>query len=176
VWQDACGTATGKRGAWSLETQFVNACALHLLKTGDRAFAAELYPDMQRRLAAIGQLDSDGDGLLENPIPGTPGSPASCYNDDLCIGHKDGYLNSAAHEAFLRVASLAEWLDHDPVAQDFRDRAFRLAAAFNDQLWEESGSRYCGWIDKTGQRHDSWYTMINFPAVTSGVVDISLDV
>jgi len=170
VWQDACGTATGEHGAWSIEPSFVSACALHLLKSGERAFAAEIYRDLTRRMAAIGQLDSDDDGLLENPIPGTPGSPASGYNDNLCIGHKDGILNSAAHEAFLRVASLAEWLDHEPDARDFRGRASRLAAAFNAQLWNEARNCYYGWIDQAGGRHDAWYTMVNFPAVTSGLV------
>lgn len=170
VWQDTCGTATGKHIAWSFETQFVNACGLLLLKSGDRDFAAEIYPGLKHRLTAIGQLDSDGDGLLENPIPGTAGSPASCFNDCLCIGHKDGFLNSAAYEAFLRTASLAEWLGKESDAADFRSRAFRLAAAFNDQLWNENRNCFYGWIDKNGVKHDAWYAMINFPAVTSGLV------
>jgi hypothetical protein len=170
VWQDACGTARGERGAWSLEAQFVVACALHVLKSGDKSFAAEIYPDMARRLGVLARLDADGDGLLENPIPGTPGSPASCYNDNLCIGHKDGYLNSAAHEAFRRVAGLAQWLGREADARDFRRRASRLAEAFNEQLWSEERGRYYGWIDRAGGRHDAWYTMINFPAVTSGLV------
>lgn len=170
VWQDACGSIGGEFGGWSLEAQFVNACALHLLKTGDRDFAAELFPDMRRRAADLGALDSDGDGLLENPIPGTPGSRASCYNDNLGIGHKDGYLNSVAHEAFRRVASLAEWMGLGGEAADLRGRASRLAAAFNGQLWDESGNRYSGWIDKTGRRHDAWYTLVNFPALTGGLV------
>lgn len=170
VWQDACGTASGEHGAWSLEAQFVTACALHLLKTGDSAFAFELYPDLARRTGALGKLDMDGDGLLENPIPGTAGSPASCYNDNLGIGHKDGYLNSAAYEAFLRVASLAEWLGRDADSGDLRARASRLAASFNEQLWNDAGNCYYGWIDQAGGRHDAWYTMVNFPAVTSGLV------
>lgn len=170
VWQDQCGTATGQYGAWSLEMQFINACALHLLKTGDLAFAGELYPFLKRYLDAVGQLDSDGDGLLENPIPGTPGSPASCYNDNLCIGHKDGYLNSATHEALRRIASLAECLGHERDAADFHGRARRLAMAFNAQLWNEGRNCYYGWIDQDGGKHDAWYTLVNFPAVTSGLV------
>lgn len=170
VWQDACGTARGQHGAWSLEAQFVNACGIHLLKSGDQSFAAELYDDVKRRTGVLAELDTDGDGLLENPVPGTPGSPASCYNDNLCIGHKDGYLNAAAHEVFVRVASLAEWLDRAPDAADLRKRASLLAAAYNDQLWDDAAGRYCGWIDNQGTRHDAWYTMVNFLAVTSGLV------
>jgi hypothetical protein len=170
VWQDQCGTATGKDRPWFLEMQFITACALHLLKTGDLAFAGELYPRLKRLLDEAGQLDSDGDGLLENPIPGTPGSPASCYNDNLCIGHKDGCLNSAAHEALRRVASLAEWLGQARDAVDFRERARRLAVAFNAQLWNDGRNCYYGWIDRDGGKHDAWYTLVNFPAVTSGLV------
>ncbi len=169
VWQDGCGAASGAHGAWSLEAQFLNACMLHLLKTGDREFATELYPDLARRAEWLAQLDSDGDGLLENPIPGTPGSPASCYNDNLGIGHKDGYLNAAAHEVFVRVASLAQWLGREADGGDQRNRASRLAAAYNEQLWDEARGRYLGWVDRDGGAHDAWYTMVNFPAVTSGV-------
>lgn len=170
VWQDKCGTISGEQTPWSPEAQFVTTCALQLLKNGDRAFALEIYPDMARRVARLGELDSDGDGLLENPISGLAGSPASCYNDNLGIGHKDGYLNSAAHEAFLRVASLAEWLGHNADADDLRAQASRIATAFNEQLWNESEDHFYGWIDQAGQYHDAWYTIINFFAVSSGLV------
>jgi hypothetical protein len=170
VWQDACGAATGESVAWSLEAQFVNACALHLLKTGDRAFAAEIYPDLRRRVDDFARLDTDGDGLLENPIPGTPGSPASCYNDNIHIGHKDGYLNAGAYEAFRRIASLAEWLGDEAAATVLRGRAERLAAAYNAQLWDEKAGHYVGWIDVNGRPYDAWFTFINFPALSAGLV------
>jgi|GEM_PF-6038486 len=170
VWQDACGTVTGRMPAWSHETIFFNTCFLHLLKTGDAAFARDILPFAVPHLSRLLALDTDGDGLLENPIPGTPGSPASTYNDNLCIGHKDGYLNAIAHETLLRAASLLEWLDDPAMARKFRGAAGGIARAYNEQLWDEAAGHYLGWIDVQGGRHDAWYTLTNFPAVTSGLV------
>jgi hypothetical protein len=169
VWQDECGAANGEYGAKAQTFLFVTTCCLHLLKTGDMGFAAEILPDLECLMRPLDELDPDGDGLLENPIPGTPGSPASCYNDDLSLGHKDGYLNAVAHEACLLFGSLERALGRRGVAEGYHSRAKRLAQAYNEQLWDDRKQHYLGWIDIKGTRHDAWYTFINFPAVSSGI-------
>jgi len=172
VWQDACGSAGHKYGAYSLNTLFVSACCYHLLKTGDMKFAREIYDDLEALLKSLEKLDVDSDGLLENPIPGTLGSPASGYNDNLGIGHKDGYLNAVAHEAYSLFASLSEHIGKNDKAIQYRELARRIADAYNDQLWNEEAGRYVGWIDVEGKSHDCWYTFINFPAISTGIASI----
>ncbi len=169
VWQDACGSAGHEYGAYSLNTLFVTACCHCLLKTGDMGFAGEIYDDLVFLLKPLETLDSDQDGLLENPIPGTPGSPASSYNDCLGIGHKDGYLNAVAHEAYVLFAGLCEALDKSDEASRYRKLAQGIREAYNEQLWDEKTQHYVGWIDVEGTAHDSWYTYINFPAISMGI-------
>jgi len=172
VWQDACGRINHKYEVYSPNALFVTACCYHLLKTGDMEFAREIYKDLQALLNALCKLDSDSDGLLENPIPGTPGCPASGYNDMLGIGHKDGYLNAVVYEAYFLFASLCEAIGKNDTAVLYRELAKRLADAYNDQLWNEETRHYVGWIDIEGKSHDCWYTYTNFPAISAGIPSI----
>jgi hypothetical protein len=170
VWQDACGAAVHEYGSPSLNANFSIACCLACLKSGDRAFASEIYPALQQILKVVAKLDSDHDGLLESPLPGIPGSPSSSYNDNLSTGHKDGYLNAAACEAFGLLGSLAEWLNKYDEAAQARAVAKGIRKAFNEQLWLNDAGHYAGWIDVTGKVHDAWYVNINFMAVSAGIV------
>ncbi|MDD1650047.1 MAG: hypothetical protein LUO80_06600 [Methylococcaceae bacterium] len=170
VWQDACGAATHEYGAPALNANFVLACCLACLKSGDRDFAGEIFPALEGILKPLARMDPDNDGLLESPLPGTPGSPASSYNDNLSIGHKDGYLNAAACEAFHLFASLAKWLDKPDRAAQASAVAAGIRKAFNDQLWLDGPGRYAGWIDVTGKTHDAWYTTINFMAASADII------
>ncbi len=170
VWQDACGAHVHDYGSPSMNVNFVIACCLACLKSGDHAFAGEIFPTLQRILKPVAKLDPDGDGLLESPLPGTPGSPSSSYNDNLSTGHKDGYLNAAACEAFELFGSLAEWLDKRDEAAQARAVASGIRKAFNDQLWLDGAGHYAGWIDVTGKAHDAWYATVNFMAVSACIV------
>jgi hypothetical protein len=169
VWQDACGGATEEYGAPGLQCLFITACCQVILKSGDREFAEEIVDSLKRMMKPVILLDTDDDGLLENPIPGTPGSPASSYNDELGIGHKDGYLNACACEALTLLGSLAEWLGDEDSSARYRGIAGDIAEAYNEQLWDENADRYVGWIDVDGKLHDDWYTYINFQAVVAGI-------
>ena len=170
VWQDACGAHVHEYGSPSMNLNFAIACCLACLKSGDRAFAEEIFPSLQKILNPVAKLDPDGDGLLESPLPGTPGSPSSSYNDNLSVGHKDGYLNVAACEAFELFGSLAEWLDKQEAAIQARMVAGGIRKAFNEQLWLDDVGHYAGWIDVTGKAHDAWYATVNFMAVSAGIV------
>lgn len=169
VWTDACGGATHEYGSPSLDAYFVVGCCYHLLKTGNRQFVCEIYDDLYASLIKLKKLDVDHDGLLENPIPGIPGSPASTYNDCLSIGHKDGYLNAVAHEAFSLFASLSDFIGRHDDANELRQLAVNIAKAYNEQLWDEKAGCYLGWIDVAGGKHNEWYTFINFPAIAAGI-------
>lgn len=169
VWQDQCGTCTTEHGSAPAKAGFVTGCCYHLLKTGDRPFAAEIYGDLEAMLESVAALDPDADGLLENPIPGTPGSPSSGYNDNLSVGHKDGYLNALAHESFRQFAGLARWLGREDVARRYERLAAGIAEAYNRQLWDEQTGHYLGWIDVEGRAHDYWLTYVNFPAIATGI-------
>ena len=170
VWQDTCGRHDHTYGSHAMNALFATACCHVLLKTGDIQFAREIFPTLAAILSSVSTLDADGDGLLESPLPGTPGSPSSSYNDNLSTGHKDGYLNAVAYEAFDLFASLAEWLGETESAARFRSTAATVAKAYNEQLWDERGGHYVGWIDVNGVRHDAWYTFTNFHAAVAGLV------
>ena len=170
VWQDACGYTTHDSLSLGLNANFVTACCLVCLKSGDRRFAKEIFPSLQCILRPVEQFDPDHDGLLESPLPGTPGSPSSSYNDTLSTGHKDGYLNAAVCEALQIYGSLAEWLQEGDQAAQARRLAAGIRKAFNEQLWLERAGHYAGWIDLHGKPHDSWYTQVNFMATAAGIV------
>jgi hypothetical protein len=169
LWRDSCGGANHETGTVALSACFVLSALHVLLKCGDVAFAEELFPKLKPIMEEVRSADSDGDGLLESASPGTPGSASSGYNDCLSMGHKDGYLNAMAYEAFTLFAGLAEWLGKDDYARQCREVGSAIARAFNTQLWDDEKGRYVGWIDAEGGAHDAWYTIVNFPAVTVGL-------
>jgi hypothetical protein len=169
VWQDACGHISHEVSAYSGNALFVYCCTYYILKTGDMEFARNIYSDLKSLLLPLYRLDTDGDGLLENPLPGTPGSPASSYNDNLSIGHKDAYLNIASYCAFKRMADLSGSLKIKSDTVFFDEKVESIKKAFNEQLWDENTGRYVGWIDVNGNSHDAWYTYVNFPAISCGI-------
>jgi hypothetical protein len=169
TWQDACGKHSHEYGSTALDTLFVLACCQAILKSGDRAFAEEIFDDLSDVLQATAARDLDGDGLLEATTPGTPGTPSSSYNDNLSEGHKDGYLNAHACEAFALFASLAEFLGRVEESARYRDAARGIARACNEQLWDERAGHYIGWKDVAGVSHDAWFTHVNFPIVAAGI-------
>ena len=170
IWQDACGEITAEYGSPAQQGTFVIGCLYHLLKTGDRAFALEIADELEVLLGGLCKLRSEEyDGLLVSDLPGTPGSPASGYNDCLSVGHRDTYTNIIAYDAFNKFSSLCMFLGRDEQARQYRAWADEITAAVNRHQWNETGNRFVGWIDVTGKLHDAWFADINFLAVSTGL-------
>lgn len=171
VWQDKCGAAGhDEHGTLVHGACFVTSCCHILLKSGDKVLAEEISDELDAIIGKVTLFDPDNDGLLESPQPGTPGSPSTSYNDCLSEGHKDGYLNAVACEAFSLYASLLEFLGKREKAAKYRLLAQKIIEAYNEQLWDDQKERYVAWIDVNGVSHDAWYTHVNFPAVVAGMV------
>jgi glycogen debranching enzyme len=138
---------------------FVILAGAYYERTRDRAFAAHLWPHVERALAWIDTYgDRDGDGFVEYARRSSTGLIQQGWKDSQdSIFHADGTLADApialcevqayVYDARRRAADLAEMLGFAPRANELRAQADRLRDQFEDRFWCEEESTYAIALD-----------------------------
>jgi glycogen debranching enzyme len=133
---------------------FVILAGAHLRRTGDRAFAEGLWPNVEAALGWIDRYgDRDGDGFVEYgrrsgsglAQQGWKDSHDSVFHEDgrpaegpIALCEVQGYVYSAKRLA----AEIAEALGHHDRAAELCRQAAELRRAFEERFWCEELSTY----------------------------------
>ena len=138
---------------------FVLLAALHLDRTGDKAFARELWPKVE---AALGWMerygDRDGDGFLEYYRRTPEGLANQGWKDSWdAIFHADGRLaegpialvevQAYAYGAWRGAARIARALGQEARAEALEARAEILRRRFDTAFWCEELGTYALALD-----------------------------
>ncbi len=133
---------------------FVMLAGAYLRRTGDRAMAERLWPNVEQALRWIdGDGDPDGDGFVEYQRMTDKGLIQQGWKDSTdSVFHRDGSLAEGpialcevqgyVYAARLAAADLASELGLPRVAEEQRSRAARLREAFESAFWSEELSTY----------------------------------
>jgi glycogen debranching enzyme len=129
---------------------FVYLAGQYVGRSGDVAFAADLWPHVE---AALGWIDAsgdrDGDGYVEYGTRARKGLRNQGWKDsDDCISHADGELAEPAialcevqayvYGAWQEAARLARLLGRETEAKRLEARAGDLQARFERDFWDEA--------------------------------------
>jgi non-lysosomal glucosylceramidase len=109
----------------------------YVARTGDLAFARELWPAIQAALRFERSLDTDGDGLVDDKPHCLPGEwwPANQFYD-IWPWHGASAYVAGVNLAALRAAEvLAERLGQAAAATEYRQARERGLQAFQAKLW-----------------------------------------
>jgi glycogen debranching enzyme len=126
---------------------FVLLAGQYYRRTGDRAFAGEIWPNVQRALDWIDRSgDRDGDGFVEYYRQSPNGLTQQGWKDSYdSIWHADGALaegpialcevQAYVYGAWQAAAVLTEALGQLAEADRYRSRAAKLRDRFADAFW-----------------------------------------
>ena len=138
---------------------FVILAGAYFERTGDVAFAATLWPHVERALEWIDRHgDRDGDGFVEYCRRSPTGLVQQGWKDSQdSVFHADGALadppialcevQAYVYDARLRAARIADALGHADRAERLRASADALRAAFEAQFWCEEEGTYALALD-----------------------------
>ena len=133
---------------------FVMLAGAYLRRTGDRAMAERLWPNVERAVRWIdGDGDPDGDGFVEYQRMTDKGLIQQGWKDSTdSVFHRDGSpaegpialceVQGYVYAARLAAADLASELGLPRVAEEQRSRAAHLREAFESAFWSEELSTY----------------------------------
>jgi glycogen debranching enzyme len=108
-------------------------------QTADTALVRELWPNVRRAFDWSTQADSDGDGLMENPIAGA----GALEVGDLQIGIvSDVYLSGVWIAALERFARMADAMGETQRASEARSIRARALQTIESKLWMEAQGQY----------------------------------
>ncbi len=108
-------------------------------QTADTALVRELWPNVRKAYEWSKKADSDGDGLMENPIAGA----GALEVGDLQIGIvSDVYLSGVWVAALDRFARLAEVMREPAMAAEARDIRSRARRTMEQRLWLPGAGQY----------------------------------
>jgi glycogen debranching enzyme len=128
-------------------------------RTADRRFLEHIWPHVERALAWIDTYgDRDGDGFVEYARRSSSGLIQQGWKDSQdSIFHADGSLADApiavcevqayVYDARVRAAAMADTLGDHLRADQLRQQAERLRAAFEEHFWCETESTYAIALD-----------------------------
>ena len=116
----------------------------HILHSGDRALAEELYP-VARDLVAYLSRHCRADGLFEQRIE-TAKHASSLDFGESSTYHR-AYINILLWKTYRDAASLAEWLGDGESAVDWRTVAESLAALIRRLFWDAGKGRFVGALE-----------------------------
>jgi hypothetical protein len=148
--------------------------------TGDRQFAADLYPQCREVVDFLAARDLDGDLLPEGRTqvftgPIGPGicacSSVSYIGDTVANAWKDFGATLFYYEALRRLALLEDILGRKQDATEHLEQAMRVSDAARKILWTENSCGFLAWVEKDGTRHDDWITGNNLHAVACGLAN-----
>jgi len=138
---------------------FVSLAGAWFSRTGDVAFARQLWPHIERALAWIDTYgDKDGDGFVEYLRGAESGLGNQGWKDSQdSISHKDGTLAEGAialcevqgyvYDAKKSAAAIALVLGHLDRAQRIDAEAEALKEKFNATFWSEELGTYALALD-----------------------------
>ena len=133
---------------------FIMLAGAYLRRTGDRALAETLWPNVERALRWIdGDGDPDGDGFVEYQRMTDKGLVQQGWKDSTdSVFHRDGSpaegpialceVQGYVYAARLVAAWLASELGKPGIVEEQRARAERLRVAFEGQFWSEALGTY----------------------------------
>lgn len=109
----------------------------YVARTGDLAFARELWPAVQAALRFERTLDTDGDGLVDDKPHCLPGEwwPANQFYDIWPWHGASAYVSGVNLAALRAAETLAERLGHRSAADEYRQARQRGLQAFESKLW-----------------------------------------
>jgi glycogen debranching enzyme len=139
---------------------FLLLVAEYYKSTGDVSLVRTLWPNV---LAAMDWIttsgDRDGDGFIEYDRRSKQGLVQQGWKDSQdSVFHKDGVLADAPialcevqgyhYAALVGLAEVAQLLGHNTLAQQWRNRAETLRAAFDESFWCEELGTYALALDR----------------------------
>ncbi len=136
-------------------------------QTGDTATIRALWPNLRKAYQWSRSTDSDGDGLMENPIAGA----GALEVGDLQIGIlSDIYLSGVWVAALDRFARMAEAMGEPKLATEARAIRARAMATIEAKLWLPDQGQYGFALLKDGSVNPA-LTAWASPAMAFGVLD-----
>ena len=120
----------------------------HILHSGDRAFAKEMYP-VVKDLVAYLRRHCREDGIFEQRRE-TSKHASSLDFGEASVYHRS-YMNILLWKTYRDAARLADWLDDKPQAEEWRKAADQLAASIRRVFWDAEKGRFLGAVEK------DWY-------------------
>ncbi len=138
---------------------FVMLAGAYHERTGDREFAAWLWPHVERALHWIDEYgDRDGDGFVEYARRASSGLIQQGWKDSQdSVFHADGTpaeapialceVQAYVYDARLRAANLAEAIGEHERGEHLRRQAEQLRVGFEDRFWCEAESTYALALD-----------------------------
>lgn len=140
------------------------AVAEHVFRTGDQAFAAELWPQVQSALDAF-STHLNGDGLLEITAWNLLDWAPIDQPDSGVVAHQN-CLMVMALEAAGRIAAFANTGED---AVPLLDTAARLRQAIDTHLWSDAAEAYIDAIHSDGTRSETISVQTQMFALLAGV-------
>ncbi|MEV0210228.1 alpha-L-rhamnosidase C-terminal domain-containing protein [Streptomyces sp. NPDC050788] len=136
----------------------------YVLYTGDRAYAAQYYPNLLKVLDTWYPSVTDEAGLLSKGLNDTGG-----YGDYAFLGRtgRITYYNALYVQALKDAAQLARLLGHSADATRWAQRADTVTEAINTHLWDAAAGAYLD--SATGPARHAQDG--NALAVTAGIAD-----
>lgn len=143
------------------------ACLEYVEHTGDRAFAAEIWPNVSytlehylQHINADGLLEMRGWNLLD-------WAPIDQPNNGV-VTHQNLLLVMALRKA-VKLAATAELSTEETMK--FEQAASTLAQAINDCLWDDERKAYIDCIHADGRRSDVYSMQTQVVALLCGVAE-----
>jgi hypothetical protein len=136
----------------------------HWFRTGDAAFAADLWPPVRAALGAFRE-HLNADGLLDITAWNLlDWAPMDQPNEGV-VAHQNCLMVIALDAA----ATLAEVAGDAAGAADMRDEATRMRAAINVHLWSDDHQGYIDAIHADGARSDTCSVQTHMFALLAGI-------
>jgi glycogen debranching enzyme len=121
-------------------------------QTADTALVRELWPNLRKAYTWSKSADSDGDGLMENPIAGA----GALEVGDLQIGIvSDVYLSGIWVAALDRFARMAEAMREPTLAREAREIRQRALRTLETKLWMPGQQQYAFALLEKGQVNEN---------------------
>jgi len=116
----------------------------HILHSGDRALAAELYPKVKALIAYL-RAHCRADGIFEQRRE-TSKHASSLDFGEASTYHRS-YMNILLWKAYVDSARLADWLGDGASAADWRRAAGQLAESVRRVFWDAGKGRFRGAVE-----------------------------
>jgi len=151
--------------------------ARYLEATEDRTWLGEFAPQIRIALDALRSRDLDNDGLIEslrrNGIAGEHNWSTNWY-DVISFGWKDAWVNAILYEALDRLAQICPKLDAPELALGLCEWRDEVRQNYSACFLNSETGLIAGWRSRDGELHDYAFLAVNGAAVTSGVLDRSV--
>lgn len=134
------------RNHYDMNLVFIDMLFRHLMWTGDRDLAVEVWPVIERHLDWEKRcFDADGDGLYD--------AFACIWASDALQYSGGGVAYSSAYNYYHRrsAARVARWIGEDPSAHEAE--AEKIVAAMNGTLWLGESGHFAEYVDFAGGVH-----------------------